>query len=148
MIQSITVSQPAPDLKPWCCPSHPASLPLPLSPSLLSCSLSLTLPLCHSLRPSPLLLLLCPRVEERARAGAEDSVSVCVRSVCECGGCELIGLELEPASVARFSLPAPSHTHTNTYIHFQQAARGGEGRARLSKSHQPIRAQDRAGAAH
>lgn len=70
---------------------------------------------------------------------------MCVRSVCECEGCELIGLELEPASVARFSLPAPSHTHTHTYIHFRQAAGGGEGRARLSKSQQPIRVQDQPG---
>lgn len=68
---------------------------------------------------------------------------MCVRSVCECEGCELIGLELEAASVARFSLPAPSHTHTHTYIHFRQAAGGGEGQVRLSKSQQPIRAWDR-----
>lgn len=38
-----------------------------------------------------------------------------------------LGLELEPASVARLSLPAPSHAHTHTYIHFEQAARVGGG---------------------
>ncbi len=63
-------------------------------PSLFSYSLALTLPLCHSLPLFRLLLpLLCPRVEAEARAGAEVSVSVYVRSVYECGGCKLIGLE-------------------------------------------------------
>lgn len=99
-------------------PRQSPSVSLSLSPLLLPRPHSPSLPLAASL--SPLLLpLLCPRVDARARAGAGESVSVCVRSVCECAGCELIGLELEPASVARLSLPAPSHTHTDTYIHFQ-----------------------------
>lgn len=123
-------------------PRQSPSASLSLSPLLLPRPHSPSLPLAASLSLLSSFFFCVPGLKRERRAGAEERESVCVRSVCECEGCELIGLELEAASVARFSLPAPSHAHTHTYVHFQRAAGGGEGPGRLSKSQQPIRALD------
>lgn len=92
----------------------PLLLPHPHSPSLqLTASSSLSL--C-----SLLLLLLVSQ-------GWRESESRALRRdfACVCEGCELIGLELEAASVALFNLPAPSCTHT--YIDRVSAGRRREG---------------------